>query len=359
MACLRAECTKAGIVRLICETKTDELPPPPKAPAGHAPRRMPDSVRRTSTVDIDWPGGRNGVMRVTGRARDILTSSGPAETRLLAEGAYEANLASDRRILSIAASPKAAGVAALQGERAGSHLRGIIAAALPGEARGGTPLYLILDDLSGVSLIAPWAWSRWDRNWLADIARRKSDPGFAAAFNRENICAGLRTGSSGLSFGADGVAAGSLRHPDDPEGWHEFVSQDGAAMRRARRIDVSCDTVIRIDAHFQDSATTPEGDRSALHEYRLRATADPDSLALLSIEAEPRVLPFAECPAAAPNVSRLIGTKLPVLRQAVLDALKGPAGCTHLNDALRALADVPVLLRHVEAKDCHVLRIQR
>ena len=298
-------------------------------------------------------------MRVMGRARDILTSRTSAGMKLLAEGAYEASLAPDRRILSIAASPIRAGAAALQGERAGGHLRGIIAAALPAEARGGTPLYLILDDLSGVSLIAPWAWSRWDRNWLADMAQRKSDPKFAAAFNRENICAGLRTGSSGISFGADGVPAGSLRNPDDPEGWHDFVSHDGASMRRARRIDVSRDDVIRIDAHFQDSATTPEGERSALHEYRLRATADPDTLELISVEAEPRVLPFAECPAAAPNVSRLVGTPLPMLRQAVLDALKGPAGCTHLNDALRALAEVPILLRHVEADDRHVFRIQR
>jgi hypothetical protein len=298
-------------------------------------------------------------MRVAGRARDILTSRAPAGTKLLAEGAYEASLAADRRIVSITASGSVAGLAALRGERAGGHLRGVLAAALPGEVRDGTPLYLILDDLSGVSLIAPWAWSRWDPNWLADVARRKSDPSFAAAFNRENICAGLRTGSSGLSFGADGVPAGGLRHPDDPEGWHDFVAGDGASMRRARRIDVSRDHVIRIDAHFQDSATTPEGERSALHEYRLRATADPGSLELISIEAEPRVLPFAECPDAAPNVSRLVGTPLPSLRQAVLDALKGPAGCTHLNDALRALAEVPILLRHVEAEDCHVVRIQR
>ena len=115
-------------------------------------------------------------------------------------------------------------------------------------------------------------------------------------------------------------------------------------MRRARRIDVWCDTLIHIDAHFQDSATTPEGSRVALHEYRIRATADPVSLALLSLEAEPRVLPFAECPAAAPNAGRMVGKSLTALREAVLDELRGVAGCTHLNDALRALADVPLLL---------------
>jgi hypothetical protein len=118
-------------------------------------------------------------------------------------------------------------------------------------------------------------------------------------------------------------------------------------MRRARRIDISCDTLIRIDAHFQDSATTPEGTRSALHEYRIRATADPVALTLLSIEADPRVLPFAECPAAAPNAQRLVGKSLAQLRETVLDELRGVLGCTHLNDALRALADVPALLPRV------------
>jgi hypothetical protein len=175
----------------------------------------------------------------------------------------------------------------------------------------------------------------------------KTDPKYAAAFNRENICAGLRTGSSGLSMAADGIDAGQLRDPADLGGWHEFPAAPGAGMRRARRIDVSCDTLIRIDAHFQDSATTPDGARAALHEYRIRATADPVSLELLSVEAEPRVLPFAECPAAAANVRRLVGKSLSQLRETVLNELRGIAGCTHLNDALRALADVPLLVRHV------------
>lgn len=253
--------------------------------------------------------------------------------------------------MSIAATPSPAGLQGLKGERAGGRLRGAIARALPEEVRAGTPLHLLLDDLAGVSLIAPWAWSRWDPNWLEDIQRRKADPRFAAAFNRENICAGLRTGSSGLSFAGDGIATPDLRDPADPEGLHAFPTLEGPSMRRARRIDVSRNGAIRIDAHFQDSASTPDGDRSALHEYSLRATADPVSMVLLSIEAEPRVLPFAECPDAAPNVSRLVGAPLAELRDIVLERLKGPAGCTHLNDALRALAEVPVLVGMMDAQD--------
>ncbi len=326
----------------------ETLLPPPKTPAGHAPPRRPGSVRRTSSIDVDWPEGRAGAMHLVGRARDIFTPADARHIEVFGEGAFEARIDPERRLLSLNATPSPAGLQSLVGERAGGHLRGAIDQVLPEERRRGTPLHLILDDIAGSSLIAPWAWSRWDPEWLADMLKRKSDPKFAAAFNRENICSGLRTGSSGLNMGADGIDAGILRDPADPEGWHGFPATTGAAMRRARRIDVWRDDLIRIDAHFQDSATTPEGPRSALHEYRIRATAHPVSLVLLSVEAEPRVLPFAECPAAAANAPRMVGKSLTELREAVLNELRGVAGCTHLNDALRALADVPVLLRHLE-----------
>jgi hypothetical protein len=76
----------------------------------------------------------------------------------------------------------------------------------------------------------------------------------------------------------------------------------------------------------------------------LRVTADIASLRILSIEAEPRVLPHLECPSATANLSRLLDSPLSGLREKVLAELRGTAGCTHLNDALRALAEVPALL---------------
>lgn len=45
------------------------------------------------------------------------------------------------------------------------------------------------------------------------------------------------------------------------------------------------------------------------------------------------------------NVGRMVGTPLTDLRTAVLEQLKGIDGCTHLNDVLRSLAEVPVLVR--------------
>jgi hypothetical protein len=140
-----------------------------------------------------------------------------------------------------------------------------------------------------------------------------------------------------------------LRHPDDPDGWHAFTIQNTVGMRRARRIDVQQSRTIAIDAAFQDSAAKPDGKRSVLHEYQVAATADPASLRLLTIDATPRVLPFSECPGAVNNIQRLIGAKLADLRQTVLDELPGTLGCTHLNDVLRALAEVPALLDHLRA----------
>ena len=121
-------------------------------------------------------------------------------------------------------------------------------------------------------------------------------------------------------------------------------------MRRARRIDLTLGDMVHIDCAFQDSASRPDGTRTALHEYRLTVTADPESLRVIAITAQPRVLPFPECPAATRNLTRLLGAPLIDLRERVLEELKGTAGCTHLNDAVRALAASPSLLQHLLAQ---------
>ena len=94
---------------------------------------------------------------------------------------------------------------------------------------------------------------------------------------------------------------------------------------------------------FRDTFGEPAGHEGVLHEYIVLVGLD-DSLLVTSIEATARVLPFEECPLAAPNVARLVGQPVGALRSVVPEALAGVAGCTHLNDLLRALADVPALL---------------
>jgi hypothetical protein len=332
----------------------DALPAPPRCSAGPAPLRVAGSVRRTSSIDIFWPDGRAGNMCLVGRARDIVTPPSGVSSMTCAEDWFDAVLKPDRSIVTIQSERAQPALSGLIGQRGGGGLRHVLEEVVPEERRNATPLYLILDDISGASLVAGWAWSQWNPNWLA--AGRAALKGFdleKAFRSREGICTGFAPGSSGLdpATNRSGTPTTDLRHPEDPEGWHAFTVQSGVGFQRARRIDLWQDEVLIIDSAFQDSATTPQGGRAVVHEYRLRATADPGSLRLLSVEAEPRVLPFAECPGAAANVSRLLDTPLPQLREKVLTELRGTAGCTHLNDALRALADVAALSKHLRRFD--------
>jgi hypothetical protein len=309
-------------------------------------------VRRTSSIDVSWPEGQGANLRLVGRARDMGTPRSGGAPVIYAEDSFDALLKPDRTILAIESEPVRPAMSRLAGGRGGGGLRKMLEKIAPEERRNATPLYLILDDISGVSLVAGWAWSQWDPDWLSVAAAALIGVDLEEAMrSREGVCVGFAPGSSGLSRQTDrsGTRAPDLRHPDDPEGWHAFIEQAGrAGLRRARRIDVSQDDkVIAIDSAFQDSATTPDGGRAVVHEYRLSATVDPKSLRIISITAEPCVLPFAECPAATANLTRLIDTPLPALREKVLAELRGTAGCTHLNDALRALADVPMLVSHL------------
>lgn len=137
---------------------------------------------------------------------------------------------------------------------------------------------------------------------------------------------------------------GPLSDPDDPLGWHALDDPPLPAMRRARRIDVwDNGGILEIDAMFRDSAWDPDGTEIAVHEYQMLGQADRASGVLRSIVAVPRVLPYAECPGAAPNASRLAGTGLQAMRTEVLARLRAADCCTHLNDGLRSLAEVPVL----------------
>jgi hypothetical protein len=292
-------------------------------------------------------------MRMVGRARDIVTPRAGGRPVICTEDSFVALLSPERSIVTIQAEPPRPALSRLVGERGGGGLRRVLEEIVPEERRHATPLYLILDDISGASLVAGWAWSQWDPNWLTTSRSALKGFDLEKAFrSREGICTGFAPGSSAFdpATNRSGTPTPDLRNPGDPQGWHEFTVQEGnVGFRRARRIDVRLDQAIVIDSAFQDSATTPAGGRAVVHEYRLTATADPASLRLQSIEAEPRVLPFVECPGAMMNVGRLLGTPLPELREKVLAELKGTAGCTHLNDALRALAEVPALVNHLRA----------
>jgi hypothetical protein len=60
--------------------------------------------------------------------------------------------------------------------------------------------------------------------------------------------------------------------------------------------------------------------------------------------AQARVLPWMECPQAVASASRVAGMAIGELRGRVRRELVGVSTCTHLNDTLRSLDDVAVLI---------------
>jgi len=330
-----------------------DLIPAPSDPVVAPPARRPGSVRRTSTVQMSWPGGLGTPeLLLECRARDLLTPVDGAP-RVLAAADLTVVTGRERDIQSIDADPPVAGLQRLVGVRAGSGLRGAIARELPEEVEGGTPLYLLLDDLGGATLIAGYTYFRW-----ADVfpeMRRRIESGPTRVM--QGTCSGFRPGSIALKD--DGTLShvrqntartASLVDPSDPTGWHELHEHPVIGMRRARRIDVWADEgLIQVDAWFRDSVWTPEGHEEAIHEYQILGSADLATGTLASVHAVPRVLPYAECPGAAPNAAWMAGTELRALRTKVLEQIRATDCCTHLNDGLRALAEVPVLAASLPA----------
>jgi hypothetical protein len=330
----------------------------PRGSVPSAPPRRAGSVRRTTTMDFTFPDGLDGDTVLDGRGRDLLTN-GDGTAAVLAEASL--GLVSDQRrvIREISSAPRLpglpglSGLAALVGEPAMSGFRRRLAATGAAATVGGTPLYQLLDDVPGATLVSGAAWQRW-----YDMARYLELKADVRHRIMTDVCTGYQHGSSALhpdgtlSWSQDrqpavDIDAAAHRLGDDLA-WHRHAHPEGVTMRRARRIDVwAAGPVIHVDAFFQDSSTLPAGGRQSIHEYTLTAQADRETGTLRTVTPVPRVLPYHECPLAVSNVAALTGLPLSELRGAVLERLKGPLGCTHLNDMLRALADVPDLARHL------------
>ena len=231
-------------------------------PLGHSPLRRPNSVRRTMALEATWPDGETGLAHIDGRARDVFTPDFADDSPLpaplvLAEANIHTVIGRHRDIAEITSSPTPEAIKELIGCRGGGHLRVAISDRLPEERALGTPLYLLLDDLAGTTLVAPFAWSRWNPEWMKSAGTpdenresvtvsvgRMSDEEMAARRARmENICIGFATGSSSLtedrgsSHRVQPVV--SLVNPEDPDGWHKLPDLPPQSFRRARRIDVS------------------------------------------------------------------------------------------------------------------------
>ena len=326
---------------------TPQTFPLARHPIGAAPLRRAGSVRRTSTIDTSWPDGYGNPMLMHGHARDLLTPADGSAPVVLAEDRFTILASPIREILSISVSPDRPQAQQLVGIRGGGQSRNALATIMADDRLAGSPLYLLLDDYAGASLVAGWIWSRWIDDW----GERNEKSGMKSTAGRkgkmEGVCTGFAPGSSALLphrlRDQNCARVPTLVNSDDPHGWHDLAVQTGVGMRRARRIDVWHDgDGLAIDIGFQDSGTAPDGgDRIAIHEYHARAMAENGRLA--TIKVDPRILPFAECPGAVANAQLMLGTPLQDMRAKVLETLSGTLGCTHLNDVLRSIAEVPQL----------------
>lgn len=332
------------------------LPPRLKDSTRGTPERRPGSVRRTATIDMVWPEGLGTPLQLLGRSRDLLTPLA-GEARVLGEARMRVGMGEFRTVTSIEVSPERSGIEGLLGAVAGSQLRGVIDRVLPGERESATPLHLLLDDVAGTSLISGFIWAtaapEIREKMIREAAEKKVPMPSRGIRKGKIICSGLRPDGWADSHWRNEMSPGHATVPvsddygaDDPLAWHELPPTPELGMRRHRRIDVwrEQDT-LRVDSFFRDICWEPDGSQLALHEYSVDATVDGRDYTLVSVEATPRVLPFPECRWAAPHVADLAGKPVSEFRTTVQETLTELRACTHLNDMLRCLAEVPSLAR--------------
>ena len=327
-------------------------PPPDDSMVGTPPRR-PQSVRRTSHIDMTWSEGARGPAHFHGRARDL--RSGPdLNPEVIDEVEIIMNVDAARVIETFEVTPGRDGVDALIGTNSGRGLRAAVGRTWPDERAAGSPLTFLLDDIPVVgSSIGSTAWAQRPPDAVdEEVLTQTLEHTRNFAYNGRTLCSGLRPGGyheasldRRISFPHYFRAAGDLTSQDDSWAWHPIEEPSDVCARRRRRIDCWPDgELIRIEAHYRDSSWGPEQDEVAIHEYTLQGAFEIGSHVLRSLSATALVLPFPECPSAAAKVGALVGLPADSLRTQVHEALSGTDCCTHLNDMLRGLSDVPALV---------------
>lgn len=316
-------------------------------PTSGAPAREPGSVRRTATTDMLRPDGLTGPLVLLGRARDLRT--GPdGSPEVLAEASCRAvvGFVDGRTLREVATDPARPALDALVGTRVASGFRGAVEEADPALHAEAGLLHLLIDDFPVTTLVSGHAFAA-GLTGERELPFTTGRPQFA-----RNLCAGFADGGTIMNdidrTGRSPVVTGPAALPletGDPWAWHQTGSLPPHGMRRSRRMDVRPGPPTTVDVLFRDSYVRPDGLETVIHEYTVALEVDAGSGTVTSCEATPRVLPWVECPAAAASARRIAGRPLAGLRRHVREAFAGTSTCTHLNDTLRALEDIPTLLR--------------
>jgi len=323
----------------------------PHNPARGTPDRRPASVRRTTTHDSQRTDGPFGVITLSARGRDLHTAS-DGRAAVLDTAAIHATIDwwHGCAITAIRVEPPIDSIEVLVGVPATGGFRRALDDAVPGDHGTGSLRYQLLDDLPTAVVASGYAISA---SGVLQPTRQDSVPS-------ENVCAGWITGGTimvhltkaGLPPVVTGPAAPHLARDDDALAWHEHEPLDPHGMRRWRRLDMWLDgDKIECDAFFRDSHVDPDGTETVVHEYALSATVDRTTMRFTRCDATIGALPWVECPAALASAGRVVGAPVDGLRPWVRETFVGPPTCTHLNDALRALEDVPALAAVLATED--------
>jgi len=306
----------------------------PQRPVRTWPPLVCGALRRTSTIDTHPAGTGNSIVDL--RARDVL---GGDPIDVLGEVRVRAHL-TDRVIDEIDA-----GLQQLMGNRVGPGFRSTVGRLFPDEAERASLLHLLLDDWVGAALVSGYAVQHAAINLGIE---EKLPPGVAD--NMAGICAGFAADASLVPYAKQHNTIPSVHGPIAPpldiEGLHAVDPLRANGMRRLRRLDLGPIDAGSVDfsAHFRDSHVDGDGDETIVHEYTVTGSVDTSSRTITAVTANVQVLPWQECPGAIGSAARVEGMSLSDMRARIRTEFVGTSTCTHLNDTLRAIADLDALL---------------
>jgi hypothetical protein len=320
----------------------------PHQPTTNTPPRRPNSVRRTTSIDMTREENSLDPVYLSGTARDLFTAC-DGSVRELGRAALTATIDLVPRVVQhIDTTPSIEGLSRLAGAPAMSGFRAAVDKLAPQLRQRRELLYTLLDDVPVATLISGHALSA--SGVLGDTIRS----GYLPVADQ---CAGFVSGGllmSSFEAGDPAIVTGpvapELDDPADPVGWHDMAPLPIHGMRRRRRLDVAQNedaATVSIDAMFRDTYVRADGQETIIHEYTLTAAVDPTSGLILQSEAVARVLPWQECPGAVASAQRITGMTLSDLHFRVRQELTGTSTCTHLNDLLRFVADARALIEHL------------
>jgi hypothetical protein len=128
------------------------------------------------------------------------------------------------------------------------------------------------------------------------------------------------------------------------------MSIDRRSARRDRSLEVQPlgEGRFAFEARLTDSSRggdhDPPSETTTIHDFRVAGEVTGTALRLTRLEVEALAHPYPQCPFIIPACDELVGSTLASgWRSAVLDRLRGPAGCTHVVSLLLSLTELTTL----------------